>query len=163
MSQHDPISVLHAAVLASKGGIAGAAKAIGRSAGVLYNKFSEANPNYEITAREALALADVIGSTLYAEAVCEHFGGVFLPMPAGAPADDDVLQSYVDIISRMGELSKEFTAAREDGVIDPSEFEVLQTRATQTVMAIMHLISDLEQLVREVPQQPLTVVKKAAK
>lgn len=151
MSKHDPIGVLHAAVLASKGGIAGAAKAIGRSPGVMYNKFSEANPNYDITAREALALADHLGTTLYAEAICEHFGGVFLPLPAGMPADDDVLQSYLDIISQMGALSKEFTDAREDGVIDPAEFKVLQTRASQTVMAIMHLVSDLEQLVREVP------------
>lgn len=163
MSQHDPISVLHAAILASKGGIAGAAKAIGRSAGVLYNKFSDANPNYEITAREALALSDHLGTTLYAEAICEHFGGVFLPMPAGIPADDDVLQSYLDIISQMGQLSKEFTDAREDGVIDPKEFQALQTRASHTVMAIMHLVADLEQLVREVPPVPLAAVKKAGR
>lgn len=154
MSQHDPINVLHAAVLASKGGIAASAKAIGRSPGVLYNKFSEANPNYEITAREALALADHLGSTLYAEAICEHFGGVFLPLPDCVPADDDVLQSYLDIISQMGALSKEFTEAREDGVIDPEEFKSLRIRASRTVMAIMHLVSDLEQLVREVPTPP---------
>lgn len=160
MSQHDPISVLHAAILSSKGGIAGAAKAIGRSPGVLYNKFSEANPNYEITAREALALADHLGSTMYAESVCEHFGGVFLPMPMGAPADDDVLQSYLDIISQMGALSREFTDARQDGVIDPVEFKVLQTRASQTVMAIMHLVSDLEQLVCDLPTPPQPAVRK---
>lgn len=159
MFKHDPIGVLHAAVLASKGGIAAAAKAIGRSPGVMYNKFSEANPNYDITAREALALADHLGTTLYAEAICEHFGGVFLPLPAGTPADDDVLQSYLDIISQMGALSKEFTDAREDGVIDPAEFKVLQTRASQTVMAIMHLISELELLVREVPCQVVTMNK----
>lgn len=162
MSQHDPISVLHAAVLASKGGIANAAKGIGRSAGVLYNKFSEANPNYEITAREALALADHLGTTLYAEAVCEHFGGVFLPLPAAVPGDDDVLQSYLDIISQMGALSNEFTEARADGIIDPEEFKKLRIRSTKTVMAIMHMVSDLELLVREVPA-PLTVIKKAGK
>lgn len=160
MSHRDPVSVLHASVLASKGGIASAAKAIGRSPGVMYNKFSEANPNYEITAREALALADHMGSTDYAEAICEHFGGVFLPMPAGIPADDDVLQSYLDIISQMGSLSKEFTDARQDGIIDPVEFSVLQMRASQTVMAIMHLVSDLEQLVRDIPPPPLAAVKK---
>jgi hypothetical protein len=159
MSQRDPISVLHAAILASKGGISGAAKAIGRSAGVLYNKFSDGMPHYEVSAREALALADHLGTTLYAEAICEHFGGVFLPMPEGMPGDDDVLQSYLDIISQMGQLSKEFTDARQDGIIDPAEFEVLQTRASQTVMAIMHLMSDLQQLVREVPCQVVPMSK----
>lgn len=151
MSKHDPIGVLHAAVLASKGGIAAAAKAIGRSPGVMYNKFSEANPNYDITAREALALADHLGTTLYAEAVCEHFGGVFLPLPQGAPAEDDVLQSYLDIIRQMGELSKEFTEARADGIIEPGEFQALQLRGHRTVQAIMHLLCELEMTVREVP------------
>lgn len=151
MSQRDPIDALHAALLATDGGIAGAAKLIGRSAGHLHNKFSEAMPHYEVTAREAIALARHANSTAYVEALCEAFGGVFLAVPQGAPSDDDVLQSYLDIIRQMGELSKEFTEARADGVIEPAEFDAMKLRANRTVAAIMHMVRDLEGMVRELP------------
>ena len=58
MSHRDPIDVLHAVLLSMPGGISAAAKAIGRSPGVMHNKFSDQMPHYEVTAREALALAD---------------------------------------------------------------------------------------------------------
>lgn len=154
MSQRDPIDALHAALLATEGGIVGAAKVIGRSAGHLHNKFSEAMPHYEVTAREAIALAKHAKSTAYVEAMCEAFGGAFLPVPEGAPSEDDVLQSYLDIIRQMGELSKEFTEARADGVIEPAEFDAMKLRANRTVAAIMHMVRELESMVRDLPPAP---------
>ena len=151
MSHADPIDALHAVLLAMDGGISAAAKAIGRSPGILHNKFSEAMPHYEVTAREALALADYAKTTVYVEAVCEHFGGTFLPLPVGRPGDDDVLQAYLDIIQQMGELSKEFTEARADGVIEPTEFQALSLRGHRTVAAVMHMLNELGAMVRELP------------
>lgn len=151
MSQRDPIDVLHAALLASEGGITAAAKVVGRSPGHLHNKFSEAMPHYEVTAREAIALAKSVRSTAYVEAVCEQFDGVFLPIPAGVPGDDDVLQSYLDIVSQMGDLSREFTEARADGIIDPAEFAGISLRGRRTIAAVARCLRDLEGLVREVP------------
>lgn len=151
MSQRDPVDVLHAALLASEGGIAGAARVIGRSPGHLHNKFSDAMPHYEVTAREAIALAKFIGSSAYAEAVCEEFGGVFLPVAEGSPSDDDVLQSYLDIIRQMGELSKEFTEARADGVIEPAEFAGIRLRGMRTIAAVAHCLRELEKMVRDLP------------
>ena len=151
MSQRDPVDVLHAALLASEGGITGAAKAVGRAPGHLHNKFSEAMPHYEVTAREAIALAKHIGSTAYAEAVAECFDGVFMPLPQGTAADDDVLQGYLDIIRNMGELSREFTEARADGIIEPAEFNAMRLRANRTIAAILHMVADLETQVRDVP------------
>lgn len=151
MSHRDPIYVLHSVLLASKGGLAAAAKAIGRSPGVLYNKFAESVPQYEVTAREAIALADHLSTKVYAEAIAEHFGGVFLDLPAAAASDDDILQAYLGIIQQMGELSKEFTEARADGVIELSEFNAIRLRAHRTVAAIMVMVADLEGMVRELP------------
>lgn len=151
-SKRDPVAVLHAALLSSEGGITAAAKAIGRSPGVMHNKFSEAMPSCEVTAREAIALAHSVGTTAYAEAVCDQFDGTFLPLPQGRPGEDDVLQSYVDIIKQMGDLSREFTEAREDGVIDPAEFLAMRLRGHRSVAAIMHFLNELETMVREVPK-----------
>jgi hypothetical protein len=159
----DPFDVIHMAVKADPDGVCGAGKCLGRSTGVMYNKFAQSMPEYDLTYHEAIALAKAYCPVDFPMAIAEHFGGVFLPLPAGMPADDDVLQSYLDIISQMGALSKEFTEARDDGIIDPDEFKTLQIRATRTVMAIMHLVGDLELLVREVPPPPLSVVKKAGK
>lgn len=147
----DPVDVLHAAVKACPEGITGAAKMIGRSAGVLHNKFSESMPHYEITVREALAIAQAINCRAFAEAVCEQFGGTFLPLPPGRAADDDVLQAYLEIIQQMGDLSREFTEARADGIIEPDEFRSLTLRGHRTVASIMRLLNELESMVREVP------------
>lgn len=155
MSHRDPIDVLHAVLLQMDGGIAGAAKRIGRSPGVLANKFSDAMPHYEVTAREALALAEDAKTTVYAEAVCEYFNGLFLALPDGEAGDDDVLQAYLGIIQQMGDLSKEFTEARADGVIELSEFQALKLRANRTVAAVMHLLAELEGMVRELPPPPV--------
>lgn len=160
MSHRDPVDVLHSVLLASEGGISAAAKTVGRSPGVLHNKFAESMPHYEVTVREALALARWAKTTAFAEAVCEQFGGTFLPLPEGMPGDDDVLQSYLSIIERMGDLSREFTEARSDGVIEQAEFDAIKLRASRTISAIAHMVNDLAQLVREVP--PTSSLKKVA-
>lgn len=161
--KRDPVAVLHQELLASPGGIAGAARLIGRSAGVMHNKFSESMPQYEITVREAMALAHAIGSTGFAEAVCDQFDGTFLPLPPGRPGEDDVLQAYLDIIKQMGDLSREFTEARDDGVISPEEFASLKLRGHRSVAAIMHLLNELEAMVREVPAAASVVPLTAAR
>lgn len=158
--RRDPIDVLHSAVLGSALGIAGVAKVIGRSPQVLYNKFSDSMPQSEVTAREALAMADAIGTTAYAEAVADHFGGVFMPVPECDAADDDVLQAYLDIIRQMGELSKEFTEARADGVIDAEEFNAMRLRAHRTVSSIMRMLAELEGMVRDVQPASGHAIKK---
>lgn len=160
--KRDPIAVLHADLLAAPGGIAGAARLIGRSAGVMHNKFSEAMPNYEVTVREAIALAHAARKTGFAEAVCDQFDGVFMPLPPGKPGEDDVLQAYLDIIRQMGDLSREFTEARDDGVISPEEFASMRLRGHRTVASIMHLLNELESMVREVPPPSPAVVPLAA-
>lgn len=163
MSQHekrvkrDPVVVLHDEVLATEGGIKGAAKAIGRSQGILNNKFCEAMPHYEITVREGIALAEIVenetGARGFIESMCEQFGGIFLPLPDGLAGADDVLQAYLEIIQRMGELSQEFTEAKADGIIDPAEFSALELKGYRTVQAIMRLLSELKTTVREMPSK----------
>lgn len=147
----DPVDVLHAACKAAPGGISDAAKLIGRSAGILHNKFSESMPHYEITVREAMALAQNLKCQAFAEAICEQFGGTFLPLPVGRPGEDDMLQAYLAIIQQMGDLSREFTEARADGIIEPEEFSALSLRGHRTVASIMHQLAELESTVREVP------------
>jgi hypothetical protein len=153
------VDVLRAELSAQPGGISGAAKRIGRSPGVLHNKFSEAMPHYEITVREALALADGVPETSFPEVVAEHFEGVFFRLPQGAQGDDDLLASYLAIGEQLGDLSREFTEARADGIIEPGEFAVLKLRSRRLIAAVMRMESDLQGMVRDVPSpQPVVAL-----
>ena len=146
----DPVEALHAALLAGVG-IAAAARAIGRSPQVLYNKLSDSAPEAVLSGREERALADLTKSDSYVQAVCAHFGGVFFRLPDGLAGNDDVLQAYLSIIKRMGDLSNDFMAARDDGIIDPVEFETLRNDAYATMAALRTLLAELETMVQPVP------------
>lgn len=147
----DPVEALHADVLADSRGISGCARLIGRSPQVLYNKFSDSMPGNELTGREERALADAVKSEAYVQAVCAHFDGVFVRLPDAGLADDDLLETYLEIIKRMGELSADLTRARDDGVIEPHEFDRLRTDGHATMAAIQTLLSELATMVRELP------------
>ena len=146
----DPVEALHGALLASPLGIAGGAHKIGRSAQVLYNKFSESMAN-ELTGREERALADAIGGDAYVQSVCAYFGGVFFRLPEGCKGDDGLLETYLDIVKKMGELSADLTQARDDGVIEQHEFDRLRADGHATMAAIQTLLAELETMVREKP------------
>jgi len=147
----DPVEALHGALLANALGIAGGARAIGRSPQVLYNKFSESMPNNELTGREERALADAVGGEAYVQAVCAYFGGVFLRLPDGMAGDDDLFEDYLGIIREMGDLSREFIAAKADGAVDADEFNRLRREAYEVVAAIHRFITDLETCVVKIP------------
>lgn len=160
MNQHkwagvarDPVRVLHDEIEQLPGkpaGIARAARLVGRSPGVLYNKFSEADERYALTVAEALSLghcvAHELGTVGFAEAIAEQFGGVFVPLPEGVAGVDDVLQAHLDVIERLGELSHELTAARADGLIDVAEFARVKARALRGIAAIHALVSEVESM-----------------
>ncbi|NMG56757.1 hypothetical protein GPA23_19445, partial [Aromatoleum aromaticum] len=97
--KHDAILALHADAKACPGGIAGLARLIGRSPGVLHNKFADSMPNYEVTDHEAdalaLAIAEKTGAMGYIEMKCATHGGIFVPLLDGEAADDDLLAAQL--------------------------------------------------------------------
>ena len=161
--RRDSLSALHADLLMTEDGLKGGGIRIGRSAGVMHNKFSDAVPHSEVTHHEAIALAQYVreqtGSLAFVEAECAEFGGIFVPLPEGQVGDDDVLDDYLEVVRQFGELSKEFTDAREDGVVDREEYEAMNVRGRRSVRAIMHLLAELKSMVREVPAATPSLVK----
>lgn len=155
----DPIAVLHTAVERHPMGIKGAARAIGRSPGVLYNKFAESMPHYDVTVREALAIAKAIDDQEFVAAMCAEFGGIFVPLPGGEAAADDVLSASLEMIRQMGDLARELTEARADGLIDEHEFSALELRGHRMIRAVHTLLQELKSQVREQPQAALAAVK----
>lgn len=153
----DPVLSLHADAKAFPGGIAALAQSIGRSAGVLHNKFSEAVVGNEITDREADALALKIrastGAQGYIESKCALHGGLFVVLPEdGMAADDDVLASMLDSMRSLGELARELSEARADGLITPDEFSAIELRARRLQASIQHAVATLRTQVVQPPQ-----------
>lgn len=157
----DPVDELHSALMDSELGIAGAARKIGRSVQVMYNKFSEANPTNEVSAREALALASAIKTDRYAQGVAQYFGGIFIKLPDGMASDDDLFEDYLGIIKEMGELSQVFIKAKEDGQIDRPEFERLKSEGYDVISAIQRFLKDMETRVVEKPAKTVRAIKRA--
>lgn len=154
----DAVTALHNDAKRYPRGLEALAKLIGRSPGVLYNKFSEADERYAVTDREAdaiaLEVASVTGLQGYIEAKCGTHGGLFLPIPAGMAGDDDLLQGQLEMMRRFGELAAEFTEARRDGLITPDEFSAVRVAGLRAVREVFKFLADLETRV-EAPTSPL--------
>jgi|GEM_PF-3947742 len=152
--KRDPITTLHADAKAYPGGIAALAQLIGRSAGVLHNKFADSMPSYEITDREADAIATAVrlrtGANAYAEAKAEAHGGIFVPLPEpGIAGEDDVTAGLLEIMRTAGDLARELTEARADGLITPDEFASYKLRGNRLIAAVHKHLRDIETMVTE--------------
>lgn len=149
----DAILALHVDAKAYPGGIAALARLIGRSPGVLHNKFSDAMPNYDVTDHEAdalaLAIAEKTGAMGYIEAKCETFGGIFVPTLDGEAAEDDLLQAQLEMMRRFGELAVQFTEARNDGLITRDEMAVLRVAGNRVIRAVHAFLKEVESQVHE--------------
>lgn len=140
----DPQRVLHDEIDATPDGFKGAAKRLGRSPGVLYNLFSEEMPHYKVGLREAIALASSLPSTGFIEAMCEQFGGVFVPLPdLGEASDCDIFEAHLAVMTQIGDLCRELTEARRDGLIDADEFSALKVRGARAIRTIYMLLQEL--------------------
>lgn len=149
---HDPVQSLHTDAKEYPGGITALAALIGRSAGVLHNKFADSTA-YEITDREADALARAIftrtGKQGYIEAKCAEHGGVFVPLPApGEAADDDVLTCILNSLRSLGNLADEVIQARADGVITQDEFTAIEVRDRRIISALLYAMANIKTQVR---------------
>lgn len=143
----DAVLALHGDAKAYPGGIAALAALIGRSPGVLHNKFADSMPQYEITDREADALAWAIrgktGGQAYIEAKCSVHGGVFVPLPEGRAGVEDLMAAQLDMMRRFGELAQEFTEARLDGLITPDEYSALKVAGNRLVRSVLSFVHEI--------------------
>lgn len=149
----DAVLALHADCKACPGGIAGLARLIGRSPGVLHNKFADSMPAYEITDREADALALAVqketGRIGYIEEKCATFGGIFVPVHEGMAGEDDLMSAQLEMVRRFGDLASEFTEARRDGLITPEEFAALSVVGNRVIRAVHTFLREVSSQIED--------------
>jgi len=66
------------------------------------------------------------GTTFFAEAVAEEAGGVFIKMPTEVGDQASLMEKFLELQSEIGDLSKAYTRAIEDSVIDSRERRELE-------------------------------------
>lgn len=163
--QIDPVQALHGDCLRYPGGITALARIIGRSAGHLHNKFADSMSAYEITDREADALAarvrEKTGGNAYIEAKCALHGGLFVPWPVtGEAGDDDVLQALLDSMQHLGQMARDVSEAKADGIVTPAEYRDIESSGRQLMGQIQSFLQVLRTQVRELPDTtPVRAVK----
>ncbi|MBY0243165.1 MAG: hypothetical protein K2X55_28055 [Burkholderiaceae bacterium] len=108
-------------------GWVGTAAMLGMSRSVLENRVYEVSNTY-MHVNTAMLLQKQSGTTLFAEAVANESGGVFIPMPeAGLLDGHDLLVHFHKLYAELGELSSTYQGAiNNDGEIDASERAALE-------------------------------------
>lgn len=89
----------------------------------------------------AQLLQQISGTTLFAQAIAADAGGVFIEMPAGdAVAQSDLMAKFLELQTEIGDLSRAYTAAIADAVIDSRErveLEKIEQAMHKTVCELM--------------------------
>lgn len=163
MTQYDGVHALHQDALHYPGGIAALARIIGRSAGVMHNKFSEATDHVQLGDREAdalaLAIRDRTGGTAYIEAKCATFGGVFVPVVSGAAGADDVMAAELAMHEQIGKLAHDYAEARSDAVVTDAEYQDLRVQANRVIKAVEVFMREVHSTVEPSPA-PVEVLRR---
>lgn len=131
---------------AMPGGWSAMAAAMGLSLPNLENRVYNRR-NQAMDVHEALQLQEFSGTTLFAEAVAQVSGGVFIPMPAMGKIDQsEIGQIYMELVEEVGKLAREWREATRDGEVDPKE----RQRMEEVRAAICTKVTQMNHLTFEV-------------
>lgn len=129
-------------ICAVEGGWEVAAFRLGMSLSALQNRvYGKKGSVLQI--QHALALQTISDTTLFAEAVCEESGGMFVELPAIDEHCDNVelLEKFTQVLADMGELAKTHSAAIADGVVNDREKHDLEQVAAHAHRHIQELLA----------------------
>ncbi len=120
-----------------------AAAHLGMTENALKNRAYETK-GQSLSTDDALALQQLSGTTLFAEAIASMSGGTFVKLPCiGEMENDSIQQLFNQNYVEIGRLFDAFTAAVADGVIDDRERTQIEMhgeelhRKTETLLALM--------------------------
>lgn len=102
------------------------AAALGMSRDALENRIYERKGQSTLV-ETALQMQQFSGTTLFAEAVAQASGGVFMTLPAKIDFDkQELLNKFNELYAELGELSGKFRDYTRDDVIERTERADLQ-------------------------------------
>lgn len=132
----------------------------GQSRAVIYNKLNPDNDSNHLYLRDAILLTDKTNNDAILEAWCHQRGGVFVRLPATVASDEELADQMMKLNEVLGSAMCELRTARQDGVIDPQEFELIKDKLMHTVSEAVALKKIIKGQVREFPAHLSQVISK---
>lgn len=139
----DVIDAAHKTVHNPKhGGSTAIAARMGMSSTVLNNKVNPTTNTHHLRLDEALTIMEYTGDTSIIQAMAQRLGGVFSAVEGeeGEVATQaSILMTALSTSACQGDVMSEMHKALEDGRIDCSEREALQTKIQDTMQMLRTL------------------------
>ena len=128
-------------IKAFPGGWDAMAGALGMSRDALENRVYE-RKGQGVTVETALQVQAFSQTTNFAEAIATASGGTFLKLPDDLSEDNELLMSkFQTLYARLGDFSKDFTAATEDDLVDRREQAILEHDAAEIQKVVAELLA----------------------
>ncbi|CAM3899557.1 phage regulatory CII family protein [Rheinheimera salexigens] len=127
---------------------------------VVYNKLNPENDSNHLYLRDAVLLTDKANDNLILETWCQQRGGVFVKLPDSVSCDEELSDQLMRVSEQLGAALGEIRLAREDGVIDSTEFARIKAKLMKTVDEALALNAVVEGQVRDLPKHPTAVIGK---
>ena len=111
------------------GGWPAMAAALGYSYSGLENRVYE-RKNQQVTVHDAMQMQAFSQTTAFAEAVAKDSGGAFIRLPdVDDLVNEELLNKFLELQTRLGRLSESFIRATADGHVDRKEKQELESIA----------------------------------
>lgn len=136
------------------------ARKLGISPVVLGNKLNPHQEFHKLSLGEAVAITELTDDNVILEAWCHQRGGVFVKIPDIAAGDEELADQMMKLNERLGTSMCELRTARQDGIIDPVEFEKIKDSLMNTVSEALTLKNMIRDQVREFPAHLSQVISK---
>lgn len=141
----DVIDAAHKTVHNPKhGGSTAIAARMGMSSTVLNNKVNPATNTHHLRLDEALTIMEYTNDTSIIQAMAQRLGGVFT-LVEGDTTQASIIMTALSTSACQGDVMSEMHKALEDGRIDCSEHDALQTKIQDTMKMLRTLATQITQ------------------
>ncbi|KRS22843.1 hypothetical protein AAY72_01650 [Alishewanella sp. WH16-1] len=138
------------------------ARKLGVSPNVLGNKLNPDQEFHKLSLGEAVAITELANDDAIIETWAASRGYVLVKMPDQVCCDEELSDQVMKLSEEMGSVMGEIRHAREDGIIDPQEYEQVTQRIATAIKEALALKQVVKAQVRELPRHPSTVISKEA-
>lgn len=154
--QINPHDIQEAARLAvERAGYAGVASAMGKAQQTLRNKLNPNEEHCNINVYELQTIATQHDPQhLVVRALARMCGGVFIDLPNSGMTDDECYDGMLQLVSDFGRMADDYKSSRTDGVVEPQEFDAINTDAQRLIEHVMSWVENLRAQVRRAPKAP---------
>lgn len=149
-------------LLGKRANISDLARKMGMSPNVLGNKLNPDQEFHKLSLGEAVAITELANDDAIIGSWANSRGYMLVKVPDHVCCDEDLSDQVMRTSEEMGAVMGEIRQAREDGIIDPQEYEQVTRRIATAIKEALALKAVVKAQVRELPRHPSSVISKGA-